>query len=258
MKAITLIIFTLFYTFVFSQETTKIDSNLTLQEYLKKEFPDSSPSHSQIEAYSQYGRELMEGGVNDIRIRSPFKSFREKVSVSNGTIQRAFSTNITIKNGEMINLTDSIYKWKICKSGIGLEKLFVSYYKGDTLIMTDTIRFSTKSYPIITAKPGRGKVKNGSFEEDSVCAENVTGINLSELYWSDLFETKIEGYKIEIFRNNKIIKTLINRGRVIEEENKKIILARKNDYIKISDIVAVLECGLRLIVKDPDIVYYHN
>ena len=210
------------------------------------------------ESFSFTTRKLIEGAVNQVKIIPNNSQKIVSISVSNGSIKKGASSSLVMKNGKTIQTQDSLYFWQICGSPNKIEELVINSIL-DNILNSDTILFHVETGPILKVKPYK---KNGGKDfftnttTKGITPSNIDGISLQGRSLEFAFGVGIEDFSIELIRKKKIVKRLFNYGGKISEENKLILKSFKGDYIKIQQVNAHLECGLKVEVKDPDPIYY--
>ena len=210
------------------------------------------------EPFSFSKRELLEGAKNEVKVLPNLGQKIVSVSVSNGRISSGVKTNMVRRNGQTVNTKDSIYFWTLCESQIGVEELYIKSRRGDSLF-NETVNFIVNTGPILSVKPYRETGEKSIWKSTST--ENVTPMNLEgiSLRGTSLeygFSVLIEQFSIEVVRRNKIVNILENIGTKLTDINKDIIRSSKGDYLRIKDIIAHLDCGLELQIKDPNTIHY--
>ena len=163
-----------------------------------------------------------------------------------------------MKNGKTIQTQDSLYFWQICRSPNKIEELVINSTL-ENVPNSDTILFHVEVGPILKVKPFKKSSGEDFFTSTTtkgITPLNIDGISLQGRSPEFAFAVGIENFSIELIRKKKIVKKLLNHGGRISEENRLILKSFKGDYIKIQQINAHLECGLRVEVKEPDPIYY--
>lgn len=191
------------------------------------------------------GQIVASGWTNEIRCKRPDSLTNVRVIVPFGTVTKAFYGEATVKDGQVISASDTIFKWTMCEDSITRTWAIAEGFVAGRLVIRDTTWFAVRRAsltPRLIGPDGSDATTN------QWLANEWWGIAApSKIFWEKKPAAEVIGYEVLITQDSVEVEKFLVTGALLSSEQHEKIAAYSRGELVIQKIMFRFPCGTELM-----------